>query len=351
MLKQNLPDQMVKPGKVFLKTLAGESSTPPPLWMMRQAGRYLPEYREIRSGVPTFLDMCFTPEFAVEVTLQPIRRFGFNAAILFSDILVIPHALGQNVTFVAGEGPKLDPLEKVPEFQADQLHDVLSPVYQTVETLARELPEETALIGFAGAPWTVAAYMIEGGGSRDFETVRRYAYENEHEFQTLIDVLVKSTTEYLTKQIDYGVETLQIFDSWAGLLPEDQFQKWVVEPTKQIVSNLRSTHPDIPIIGFPRMAGPLYTKYVAKTGVDAVSLDQTVPLEWAKQNLQNKNIVVQGNLDPMVLLAGGAPLETAVQNIKTTLGGAPFIFNLGHGIHKDTPVEHVETLVNLVRGG
>lgn len=339
--------------KSMIRALKGESQKSPPLWLMRQAGRYLPEYREIRGNVSGFLELCYTPELAVEVTLQPIRRYGFDAAILFSDILVVPDALGQAVRFAEGEGPKLDPVLNVAGIEAlsdGGLHEHLAPVYETVRRLAAELPPEVTLIGFAGAPWTVATYMVEGGTSRDFANARRWGLHDPKGFGQLIDLVTKATASYLCRQAENGAEVLQIFDSWAGVLSEGEFDSWVVNPTARIVAAIREQYPDIPIIGFPRGAGILYERYVAETGVDAVSLDSTMPLDWAARHLQDK-VVLQGNLDPLLLLGGGDSMESETRRILDRLGNGPFIFNLGHGIIKETPPENVARLVEIVRGG
>ena len=325
---------------------------PPPVWLMRQAGRYLPEYRDIRGKVGGFLELCYTPELAVEVTLQPIRRYGFDAAILFSDILVVPDALGQQVRFEEGEGPKLDPvrdMKTLARLSDEGMHDHLAPVYETVQRLAQALPEEVALIGFAGAPWTVATYMVEGGSSRDFAATRRWSLVDPEGFGKLIDVVTAATADYLCRQVEAGAEAIQLFDSWAGVLPDDAFERWVIEPNARIVSAVKARFPDIPVIGFPRGAGVLYERFIEQTGVDAVSLDTTVPLSWAAERLQPK-ATVQGNLDPQVLLAGGAALDHRTREIMTTLGHGPFIFNLGHGIIKETPPEHVSRLLQVIRG-
>lgn len=339
--------------KPLLCALKGVTVRPPPVWLMRQAGRYLPEYRDVRGRVGGFLELCYTPELAVEVTLQPIRRYGLDAAILFSDILVVPDALGQPVRFAEGEGPRLDAIRDgagLARLHNDRLHDHLAPVYETVRRLARELPEEVTLIGFAGAPWTVATYMVEGGSSRDFAATRRWSLVDPEGFGELIEIVTTATAEYLCRQVEAGAEVLQLFDSWAGVLPDDAFERWIVAPNARIVSIVKQRHPDIPVIGFPRGAGVLYERYVEATAVDAVSLDTTVPLKWAAERLQPK-ATVQGNLDPQVLLAGGAALETRAREIVAALGGGPFIFNLGHGIIKETPPEHVAQLLRVIRGG
>jgi len=338
--------------KKILRSLNGEVLTSPPIWLMRQAGRYLSEYREIRAKAGSFLDLCYTPELAAEVTLQPIRRFGFDAAILFSDILVVPHGLGQKVWFVENEGPKLAPIRTAAELgrlDPEGMLGRLAPVYRTVEILSASLPPDTTLIGFAGAPWTVACYMVEGSGSRDFATVRSLSYRDPDMFADLIDILVESTARHLCAQIDAGAEVVQIFDSWAGVLPEAGFHRWIVEPTTRLVSLIRESHPNTPIIGFPRGAGLLYGDYAVQTGVDAVSLDTTVPAGWAASELQSK-MPVQGNLDPVALLTGGDGLAGGVDSLLEALGSGPFIFNLGHGIIKETPPDHVAALVARVRG-
>ena len=339
--------------KALLRALKGETVTPPPVWLMRQAGRYLPEYREVRGKVGGFLDLCYTPELAVEVTLQPIRRYGFDAAILFSDILVIPDALGQPVRFAEGEGPKLEAIRDragLGRLRPDGVHDHLAPVYETVRRLAEVLPDPVTLIGFAGAPWTVATYMVEGGSSRDFAVTRAWSLSDPDGFAELIDAVTAATSEYLCRQIESGAEAIQLFDSWAGVLPDDAFQRWVIEPNARIVSAVRARFPDVPVIGFPRGAGVLYERYIDETGVDAVSLDTTVPLAWAAERLQPK-ATVQGNLDPQVLLAGGPALDERARAIVETLGRGPFVFNLGHGIIKETPPEHVTRLLQVVRNG
>lgn len=337
--------------KLFLRTLRGHPSECPPVWLMRQAGRYLPEYREIRASAGSFLDLCYTPELACEVTLQPIRRFGFDAAILFSDILVIPDALGQSVAFREGEGPVLDALcspTDIDRLDTGRLGDHLAPVFETIRLIRRELPEEVALIGFAGAPWTVATYMVEGGTSRDFATVKALAYGDPMTFGRLIDRLVEATASYLIAQIDAGAEALQLFDSWAGVLPDQAFLRWVLAPTREIVARVRDRHPEIPIIGFPRGAGIMYLAYADDTGVDAVSLDTAVPVDWAAHELQTM-VAVQGNLDPIILRTGGSMLQDSVRAIRRGFSGGPFVFNLGHGIVPDTPPEYVGELVAVLR--
>lgn len=339
--------------KPFLQVLNGESLTPPPMWLMRQAGRYLPEYMETRAKSQNFLHFCYSPDLAVEVTLQPLRRYNLDAAILFADILVVPDALGQKVEFVKGHGPQLEPITNEAQLEAtlsfDGFHEHLAPVYETVRRLSQEIPETTALIGFAGAPWTVATYMVEGKGSKDYAEVRSVAYSDPVFFQRLIDVLAEHTAAYLIEQANKGAEALQIFDSWAGVLSEEQFVKWCIEPTAAIVERIKKVHPNVPVIGFPRGAGPMYERYVRETGVDAVGLDHTLPLEWVRDTLQPL-VPVQGNLDNLLVVSGGEAMEREVKRILEILGDGPFIFNLGHGIVPQTPPENVERLCQLVRG-
>jgi uroporphyrinogen decarboxylase len=339
--------------KPLLRALRGETLLRPPFWLMRQAGRYLPEYREIRRRVGGFLDLCFNPELAAEVTLQPVRRYGMDAAILFSDILVVPHALGQKVAFREGEGPVLRPVRSLAELRGlstARLAEHTAPVYETVRRVKQDLPEAATLIGFAGSPWTVATYMVEGGSSRDFERTKLWAFTAPDEFASLIELLVEATTLYLAAQIEAGAEVIQLFDSWAGALDEKGFRRWVIEPTRQIVARLRESHPSVPIIGFPRMAGFLYRDYKRETGVDAISLDTTVPLAAARDELQTLG-PVQGNLDPLLLVAGGAAMESVVRAIIAALGNGAFVFNLGHGIVPQTPPENVARLAEIIRAG
>jgi uroporphyrinogen decarboxylase len=296
--------------------------------------------------------MCYTPDIAAEVTLQPIRRFGMDAAILFSDILVIPDALGQPVRFEEGKGPVLDPIRNgasIPSLDIDRIHSHLEPVYETVERLSGSLDEETALIGFAGAPWTVATYMVEGGSSRDYATIKKWAYAAPEEFDRLIDVLTEATAAYLARQIDCGAELVQIFDTWAGVLPDGAFERYCGSPIQKIRASLAREHPGVPVIAFPRGAGPRYIDFAAKTGVDGVSLDWSLPRAWAKAELQPK-VTVQGNLDPLHLVTGGAAMEAEIRTILDTFADGPFIFNLGHGIVPETPPENVARLAEMVRG-
>ncbi|MDI3468393.1 MAG: Uroporphyrinogen III decarboxylase [Pseudolabrys sp.] len=338
--------------KPILDVLSRKTRTPPPVWMMRQAGRYLPEYRALRARAGSFLGLCFDPALAAEVTLQPVRRFGFDAAILFSDILVIPHALGQTVSFVEGEGPRLPPLSRAGDLNrlASAVDDkTLSPVYETVRRVKAELPPAVALIGFCGAPWTVATYMIAGRGTPDQAPAKSFAASHPEAFAALLDKLVDASARYLVGQLDAGAECLQIFDTWAGSLRGDDFERWCVQPTKALVARVRAARPGTRIIGFPRGAGRNIPRYVAETGVDAVSLETAIDREFARKEIQSK-VAVQGNLDPEVLRGGGDALDRAVDDVKAVLGGGPFIFNLGHGILPDTPIAHVERMLARVRG-
>lgn len=337
----------------MLAALSGKALSRPPVWLMRQAGRYLPEYRELRAKSGSFLDLCYDPALATEITVQPIRRFAMDAAILFCDILVVPHALGQSVAFKEGEGPVLEPVRgkaDIERLDVGAVAGFLSPVYQAVEMIAEALPPETALIGFAGAPWTVATYMVEGGTSRDFLEVKKLAYGEPAVFDALLDRLVEASIVHLGAQAAAGAEILQIFDTWAGILPAEQFEKWCIAPTRRIVEALRKQAPGIPIIGFPRGAGIGYVRYAGETGVDAVGLDTSVPLDWAAKTLQDK-VALQGNLDPALLVAGGAPMREAALGIIDALGGGGFIFNLGHGVVPPTNPDHVADLLNTIRGG
>jgi uroporphyrinogen decarboxylase len=339
------------PPKPFLDVLAGQRQAVPPIWMMRQAGRYLPEYRELRAKAGGFLDLCFTPEFAAEVTLQPIRRFGFDAAIIFSDILVIPHALGRSVRFEAGEGPRLDPLDtpdKIGTLASQADFSRLAPVYEALRRVRRELDSKTALIGFCGAPWTVATYMVAGQGTPDQAPARMMAYRHPQAFSTIIDTLVDNSIRYLLDQLRAGADALQIFDTWAGVLPPREFQRWSIEPTARIVAGVRKQVPDAKIIGFPRGAGPLLPDYVDSTAVNAVSIDWTADPAFIRERVQNR-VAVQGNLDPLVLISGGAALDRAVDDVLSSYANGRLIFNLGHGIQPETPIAHVERMVKRVR--
>jgi len=338
--------------KPVVRVLAGERVRIPPLWLMRQAGRYLPEYRAVRAKVDTFLELCFNPKLAAEVTLQPIRRFDFDAAILFSDILVIPHALGQRVSFETGEGPRLDALNEpvaLNRLWQETDHTVLAPVYETIARVKSELPPSVTLLGFCGAPWTVATYMIAGCGTADQLPARLFAYRHADTFATLIDLLVESSAGYLIRQLESGADAVQIFDTWAGILPAEEFQKWCVEPAARIVALVRAKIPSAKIIGFPRGAGTRLPRYVAGVPVDAVGLDWMVEITFAREQIQKRR-PIQGNLDPLALLAGGEALDRAVDVILEAFAAGPFIFNLGHGVLPQTPVAHVERLVGRVRG-
>jgi uroporphyrinogen decarboxylase len=318
---------------------------------MRQAGRYLPEYRAIRDKTKNFLDLCFNPQLAAEVTLQPIHRFGFDAAILFSDILVVPHALGRHVRF-EDDGPRLDPLNEpsaVHRLRREVDDAVLGPVYETVVRVKKELPESVTLLGFCGAPWTVATYMIAGAGTPDQLPARQFAYRHGEAFAELIEVLVEASASYLVKQLAAGADAVQIFDTWAGVLPPDEFRKWCIEPCARIVAAVRNSIPGAKIIGFPRGAGTKLTQYLAAVPVDAVGLDWMIELGFARDRIQRQR-PVQGNLDPLVLLTGGAALDRAIDRILEAFAEGPFIFNLGQGVLPEPPVAHVERLVARVRG-
>jgi uroporphyrinogen decarboxylase len=319
---------------------------------MRQAGRYLPEYRAIREQAGSFLDLCFNPKLAAEVTLQPIRRFGFDAAILFSDILVIPQALGQRVTFEEGEGPRLEALREpaaLVRLRGEIDQDTLAPVYEAITRVRQDLPKDVTLLGFCGAPWTVATYMIAGCGTPDQSPARLFAYNHPQDFARLIDQLVDASTSYLVRQFEAGVEAVQIFDTWAGVLPASEFQKWCVAPMVRIVAGVRRKIPDAKIIGFPRGAATELDHYLSAVAVNAIGLDWMVELDFARKHVQPKR-TIQGNLDPLVLLAGGAALDCAIDAILEAFSPEPFIFNLGHGILPSTPIAHVERLVARVRG-
>lgn len=346
---------MTETNKIFLSALSGKKTQSTPIWLMRQAGRYLPEYREVRGKAGSFLDLVYNPDFAAEVALQPLRRYGFDAAILFSDILVVPHALGQKLDFVEGEGPKLESIKNLGDLGrlnrsafGSKIKSVYESVKQTKEKMAAEGFSNTALIGFAGAPWTVACYMVEGGASRDFERTKSWAYKDPESFGQLIDVIVSATIEYLSGQIDAGVEAIQIFESWAGALDSYQFSKWVTQPTKKIFDALKLSYPHIPVIGFPKGAGRMVQDYVQSTGLSAISIDSQTSPRWAAGVLQPV-LPVQGNLDPICLLAGGDAMAMTVEDIMGNLSHGAFVFNLGHGIHKDTNPDHVAELVKMVR--
>ncbi len=337
----------------FLNVLDGQRSATPPIWMMRQAGRYLPEYRALRENAGSFMKLCFTPDLAAEITLQPIRRFGFDAAILFSDILVIPHALGQTVTFEAGEGPRLDPVANEQAIDAlpksvDQ--SILAPIYQTVKQVKPLLDDKTGFLGFCGAPWTVATYMIAGHGTSDQAPARIFAYEHPQAFARLVDRLVDNSVAYLVKQFEAGVDAVQLFDTWAGVLPPEEFMRWCVEPAARIVTELRRKIPNARVIGFPRGVGHLLGQYVDHVPVNAVSVDWMADRKFIRERVQSR-VAVQGNLDPLALLAGGESLDRSIDAILHDFRDGRFIFNLGHGILPATPIAHVEQMLKRVRFG
>ena len=338
--------------KPFLDALAGRIVDPPPVWLMRQAGRYLPEYRATRAAAGSFLDLCYDPARAAEVTLQPIRRFGFDAAIIFSDILVVPHALGQKVWFEEGAGPRLDPIRDAAGLRAldgGAVPGRLEPVYEAIRRTRGALPERVAMIGFAGAPWTIATYMIEGGGSRDFIAAKGWAYRDPASFDRLIALLVGAIADHLVAQITAGAEAVQIFDTWAGALPEDALARWSLAPIAAIAARVKAAHPAVPVIAFPRGVGPSYRDFAAIAAIDGLSLDTSIAPAWAAAELGAAR-TLQGNLDPVRLVAGGSGLDEAVERIRTAFAGRPFVFNLGHGILPSTPPEHVAHLVERVRG-
>ncbi len=336
----------------FLEALAGRVPSVPPVWLMRQAGRYLPEYREVRAKAGSFLGLCYNPELAAEVTLQPIRRFGFDAAIVFSDILVVPHALGQQVEFLEGEGPKLAPVNNataLSKLSPGGVSKRFEPVYEAIELIVAGLGGRTPLIGFCGAPWTVASYMVEGGGSPDQRAAKLMAYRDPNTFKALLDLLVETSSAYLIGQIKAGAQALKIFDSWAGSLADDGFSAFVIEPTAEIVRRVKAAYPAVPVIGFPRGSSAQYERYAADTGVDALGCDTAAPLDLMAA--MQSRLPVQGNLDPLLLLAGGDAMERRVKAILERLSHKPFVFNLGHGILPETPIENVERLLRLVRTG
>jgi uroporphyrinogen decarboxylase len=338
--------------KPLLRVLAGTRESIPPIWLMRQAGRYLPEYRTIREKAESFLDLCFDAKRAAEVTLQPIRRFGFDAAILFSDILVVPHALGQRVTFEDGEGPRLDAIQDPSALQSLRSeidHTHLEPVYEAITRVKQDLPPAVALLGFCGAPWTLATYMIAGRGTVDQLPARLFAYRFPEAFAKLIDILAEASASYLIRQFAAGVDAVQIFDTWAGILPADEFRKWCIQPCARIVEGVRKQISGARIIGFPRGAGTELGTYLDAVAVDAVGIDWTVELTFARDHIQPRR-PLQGNLDPLALLVGGAALDRSIDAILETFARGPFIFNLGHGVLPDTPIVHVERMIARVRG-
>jgi uroporphyrinogen decarboxylase len=326
--------------------------TQTPLWLMRQAGRYLPEYRALREKSGGFMEMCLTPEVAAEITLQPVRRFPLDAAILFSDILMVPHGLGQPVRFEEGRGPVLEAIKDIDDLtrlDASGFAERVAPVMTAIRLIRKQLSRQSALLGFAGAPWTVASYMIEGASSRDYEKAKSWAYGDRGGFARLIDILVNTTSDYLLAQIDAGVDAVQIFDSWAGALAAAELQRWGLEPTAEIVRRLKQRYPDVPVIVFPRGAGVSYADYARRCDCDALSLDQSLPPAWAARELQPGKIL-QGNLDPLLVVQGGDAMRAAAENILKTFGAGRFVFNLGHGILQTTPPEHVAQLCEIVHG-
>lgn len=341
---------MTAQSRKVLQVLKGETLSPPPIWLMRQAGRYLPEYRQTRTKAGSFLDLCYSPDMAVEVTLQPIRRYAFDAAILFSDILVIPDALKRNVRFEEGHGPRMDPIDvsEIGKLDVRPVSAHLQPVMETVRRLRKELPEETTLLGFCGAPWTVATYMIAGHGTPDQAPARLFAYQNPEAFDRLLAVLAEVSADYLVEQIDAGADAVQIFDSWAGVLGEEEFRRYAVNPVRRMIDSVRARRPAAKIIAFAKGAGILLKDYRQATGADAIGLDWSVPLSFAAE-LQ-KDGPVQGNLDPMRVVAGGKSLDEGIDAILQKLGNGPLIFNLGHGITPQANPDHVTQLVARVRG-
>ncbi len=338
--------------KPFLKVMGGEACFPPPVWLMRQAGRYLPEYQALRAKAASFLDFCYTPALAAEATLQPVRRFGFDAAILFSDILIVPDALGQKVTFESHDGPKLDPIltsEDFVKLNGRINSSRLSPVFETIERVKTTLPAEIALIGFCGAPWTLACYMIAGKSTPDQAPARLFAYRQRDLFQSLIDRLVQASIDYLAWQIEAGVEAVQIFDTCAGVLPFAELERWSLIPVEAIVAGLRLRHKNARVIGFPKGVGQHLMDFAARTGVNALGLDSSTDPRWAAKTF-DQDLVLQGNLDPLALAAGGPALEAGVRHILSAFRGRPHIFNLGHGVLPQTPIQHVELMLDFLRG-
>jgi uroporphyrinogen decarboxylase len=338
-------------GKALLRVLGGEALTPPPIWLMRQAGRYLPEYRQVREKAGSFLDLCYTPELAAEVTLQPVRRFGFDAAILFADILLVPQALGLKLRFSEGEGPRLrwpgGAVEPATLDGTDAIDEKLAPIFETVRILRGELPAGTALIGFAGAPWTVATYMVAGRGTPDQAPARRLMFSDAPRIEALVDRVTEATIRYLFRQIEAGAEAVMLFDSWAGVLTPPMFVHHAVRPVRRIVDALAKAHPAVPVIGFPRGAGALYAGFAKATGVTAVGMDAQVPLGWAREALAGTPL--QGNLDPMLMVVGGQAMENEARRIVQEMRGHPHVFNLGHGITPDADPRNVEALIEVVR--
>jgi len=342
------------PAKTLLRALRGETLPTPPIWMMRQAGRYLPEYRATRAEAGDFLKLCYNSALAAEVTLQPIRRYGFDAAILFADILLLPQALGADLWFETGEGPRLSTITTMDGVKAlkskDDIHETLAPIYETLRILARELPRDTALIGFAGAPWTVATYMIAGRGSKDQGAAHALKAQDRATFAALIDVITEATIEYLSAQVTAGAEVVKLFDSWAGSLKGQDFTDFAVTPTARIIAALKARHPGLPIIAFPREAGDGYIGFAAATGADCVAIDNSVTPEWAAAHVQVSGCV-QGNLAPDHMVTGGAALDEAARRVVRAFSNGPHIFNLGHGITPDANPDHVQRMIDVVRGG
>lgn len=339
-----------KQSKPLLAALCGQQTPTIPFWLMRQAGRYLPEYRELRKSAGSFLNLCLAPDQAARITLQPIERYGMDGAILFSDILIVPYGLGQSLAFKEGEGPVLEPIRDaagLARLSDTGFHDRVAPVYETVRLVKAALPSAVTMLGFAGSPWTVASYMVEGGTSRDFDAVKRFAFTDPTGFQKLIDLVVETTISYLAAQIEAGAEAVQLFDSWCGVLAETEFDRWVIAPNKAIVTALNARFPHIPVIAFPRGAGLNYERFAKAVGPDALGLDTMVPLEAALKLQQI--CAVQGNLDPLALLAGGEAMDSAVRRLLDGLGRAPYVFNLGHGVMQETPPDHVARLTTLIR--
>ena len=337
--------------KPLLSALRGETRQPPPLWLMRQAGRYLPEYRALRARAGSFLDLCYDPALAAEASLQPLKRFDLDGVILFSDILVVAESLGVKLWFEEGEGPRLEPVregDSLPVFDEGRQKRHLAPVYKAMERVVAAAPAEATVLGFAGAPWTLATYVVGGGRSRDFLAVKGWAYREPESFARLIGTLEEAVAAHLIAQLDAGADAVQIFDSWAGALPESGFRRWCIEPVARIVGAVKAAHPAAPVIGYPRGAGIAYERFAGETDVDAVSVDSTVPPKWAAERLQ-PGCTVQGNLDPAALLAGGEALQRAAGTILDALGHGPFVFNLGEGVVPQTPPEHVAELSDIVR--
>lgn len=339
--------------KNLIRVLKGEALEVPPVWLMRQAGRYLPEYRQTRAEAGSFLDLCYSPELAEEVTLQPIRRYGFDAAILFADILLVPQALGADVWFVEGEGPRLSEIKSEEDVgklkPVEAVDDTLSPIYETVARLSKSLPNDVALIGFAGAPWTVATYMVAGRGTPDQGPSRRMMYQDPALFGDLIDRITEATIHYLSQQIEAGAEAVKIFDSWAGVLGPEAFEAYSVAPARRITTALKERHPDVPVIGFPRGAGIGYVNFAEKTGIDALAVDTMTSLSGLRR-LVGDSLPLQGNLDPMTLINGGKGMQDAIRLRMAEMSGTPYVFNLGHGITPDVPPDHVGLLVDTIRG-